>query len=84
MNYVGYNCLDDLDECKGGKYVCDHNAICVNTVGSYQCNCRDGYYMGEDSICISTITFYYLFYILLLLKYYIALVWYYYIVLLWY
>ena len=40
----------DLDECstneKSWKHLCDYK--CVNTQGSYQCECPDGYYLGQD------------------------------------
>ena len=31
----------DINECIEKKDECDHN--CHNTIGSYQCSCRDGY-----------------------------------------
>lgn len=31
---------DDVDECKE-KRLCDHS--CVNTIGGFKCNCREGY-----------------------------------------
>ena len=33
----------DIDECKGSNNVCDENANCSNTVGSYNCTCKDGF-----------------------------------------
>ncbi|KAK9889438.1 hypothetical protein WA026_004707 [Henosepilachna vigintioctopunctata] len=36
------NHCEDIDECKYYK-VCYHNANCVNTVGSYRCDCKEGF-----------------------------------------
>ncbi|XP_044765989.1 fibulin-1-like isoform X1 [Coccinella septempunctata] len=36
------NRCEDFDECKYYK-VCYHNANCVNTVGSYRCECKEGF-----------------------------------------
>eukprot|EP00388_Colpodella_angusta_P005371 GDKJ01016665.1.p1 GENE.GDKJ01016665.1~~GDKJ01016665.1.p1 ORF type:complete len:2139 (+),score=535.94 GDKJ01016665.1:1642-8058(+) len=30
---------------------CDDNAICVNTLGSYECHCRQGFFTAEDGSC---------------------------------
>ncbi|XP_062898122.1 collagen and calcium-binding EGF domain-containing protein 1 isoform X2 [Mobula hypostoma] len=39
-------CLD-IDECtKSNGTVCSH--ICLNTPGSYQCLCKEGFYLKED------------------------------------
>lgn len=37
----------DIDECgTSNKTLCEH--ICVNTVGSYRCECRGGYVLEDD------------------------------------
>ncbi|MBZ3871182.1 Collagen and calcium-binding EGF domain-containing protein 1 [Sciurus carolinensis] len=37
----------DIDECAtSNKTLCEH--ICVNTVGSYRCECREGYIREDD------------------------------------
>lgn len=41
----------DIDECANGQDSCDVNANCTNTIGGYECQCRDGY-IGNGSICI--------------------------------
>ncbi|KEP65850.1 UNVERIFIED_CONTAM: calcium binding egf domain-containing protein [Hammondia hammondi] len=43
----------DLDECSqsDAETICPENASCVNTVGSYRCNCDPGYTMTADSKC---------------------------------
>ena len=36
-------CLStDVNECVEGLHDCDPNAVCDNTVGSYNCTCRPG------------------------------------------
>ena len=42
--------ISDIDECQIETGGCTQ--ICNNTVGSYHCECWDGYEMGNDSICI--------------------------------
>ncbi|XP_064815273.1 adhesion G protein-coupled receptor E2-like isoform X2 [Oncorhynchus masou masou] len=33
----------DLDECQGKLQVCTSNAICINTIGSFNCQCQPGF-----------------------------------------
>ncbi|CAH3141749.1 unnamed protein product, partial [Pocillopora meandrina] len=40
--------LEDIDECKGTNNICDQNADCSNTVGFYNCTCKDGF-TGMDT-----------------------------------
>ena len=40
----------DLDECASESPVCDINAACLNTVGSFSCACNEGY-IGDGMIC---------------------------------
>ena len=44
-------CLSDINEClepnKGG---CGDNAVCLNTVGSRTCKCKDGF-SGDGMKC---------------------------------
>ena len=44
-----FNSLD-LDECDDGTHNCDVNAECNNTLGSYNCKCRDGF-RGNGTKC---------------------------------
>lgn len=37
---------EDIDECEVDNGGCDH--ICINTVGSYRCECEEGYQCGQD------------------------------------
>ena len=40
----------DVDECKLEVDICDGNAECINTDGSYMCACKSGF-MGDGTIC---------------------------------
>ena len=41
----------DMDECKNGQAKCNKNTVCRNTIGSYECDCKDGYEMkGNDCV----------------------------------
>ena len=44
------NNLSDFDECETGADRCHGDANCSNTVGSYTCKCKPGYY-GDGFIC---------------------------------
>ncbi|CAH3179274.1 unnamed protein product [Porites lobata] len=41
---------NDIDECKASSPVCDINANCSNTRGSYDCTCKVGY-TGDGKTC---------------------------------
>ncbi|KAM9451330.1 epidermal growth factor-like protein 7 isoform 1-T1 [Clarias gariepinus] len=45
IGWTGSYCQIDVDECKGG-HGCSHQ--CVNSAGSYQCVCADGFRLAED------------------------------------
>ena len=36
--------------CPGTRHICDVNAVCTNTPGSYSCTCREGFY-GNGVYC---------------------------------
>ena len=36
----------DIDECSTNNGGCEH--ICNNQIASYDCECRNGYTLGED------------------------------------
>ena len=42
--------FSDVDECSASSPVCDSNAICSNTRGSYICTCKSGY-TGDGKTC---------------------------------
>ena len=37
------DCID-IDECSTGGYDCFDHMMCINTIGSYKCECEIGYY----------------------------------------
>ncbi|KAL3837374.1 hypothetical protein ACJMK2_022736 [Sinanodonta woodiana] len=45
------NCDEDLDECQVPNICNDSLKICLNTKGSYACNCRDGYVLNTNGSC---------------------------------
>ena len=40
----------DINECEGSGNNCDTNAICANTIGSYECSCKEGF-TGDGIQC---------------------------------
>ncbi|XP_058271094.1 epidermal growth factor-like protein 7 isoform X2 [Hemibagrus wyckioides] len=45
VGWTGRYCQIDVDECKGA-HGCSHQ--CMNSAGSYQCVCADGFRLAED------------------------------------
>jgi len=45
----------DVDECNDAVPVCDVNATCRNTLGSYQCACKAGF-TGNGKTCTGEIS----------------------------
>ena len=42
----------DIDECREKNSGCDdNNRECVNTPGSYHCQCKQGYHKANRSVC---------------------------------
>ena len=41
----------DIDECEN-KTICENNARCINTEGSFFCECVDGF-NRDGTVCIS-------------------------------
>ncbi|HUU02962.1 MAG TPA: calcium-binding EGF-like domain-containing protein [Myxococcota bacterium] len=46
----GHSC-SDIDECAQGSDLCDSNAGCTNTAGSYTCACNSGW-TGDGFTCV--------------------------------
>lgn len=42
----------DIDECEFND--CGENGECANTVGSFKCNCDEGYEPDDNHICVGT------------------------------
>ena len=45
----------DINECASSKRPCHEQANCVNTKGSYECNCKSGY-SGDGRLCTRKFT----------------------------
>lgn len=43
--------LSDIDECE--QQMCGANTECVNTEGSYSCECKDGFEMENSGDCVN-------------------------------
>ncbi|XP_026126550.1 notch homolog 2 N-terminal-like protein [Carassius auratus] len=41
--YHGSRCLNDTDECVSFPSLCKNEGVCLNTPGSYRCNCQPGF-----------------------------------------
>ncbi|XP_055896193.1 myosin-3-like isoform X2 [Biomphalaria glabrata] len=52
--YTGYRCQIEINECEA-RHKCQQ--ICINTPGSYECACREGFKVSEDGfgceLCLS-------------------------------
>ena len=56
--------LPDANECSLRTHFCDSNADCINTVGSYICQCRSGF-SGDGQVCTGNFIDYYLYFLML-------------------
>ena len=45
----------DIDECEENLGNCGDNAVCVNTIGSFMCQCLPGF-SGNGLICIGKLS----------------------------
>eukprot|EP00794_Sanderia_malayensis_P019143 gene19143-21062_t len=43
-----YLCID-INECKLGQHHCKQNTTCHNTIGSYECRCKTGFFAHEHT-----------------------------------
>lgn len=46
---------EDVDECATGNYTCDENAECMNTMGSFSCECQRPYIRIDESCRCKTL-----------------------------
>lgn len=47
---IGDHCDEDIDECISNNMHCPSNEICVNTPGSAECQCQNGF-TRQNGIC---------------------------------
>ncbi|WAR22495.1 FBN1-like protein, partial [Mya arenaria] len=51
--WIGSTCDDDINECDVDPDICaDVRKYCTNTVGSYTCDCINGYEKNDEDACI--------------------------------
>ncbi|XP_039265991.2 uncharacterized protein LOC120341529 [Styela clava] len=48
--FIGLPIIRDYDECEASN-VCDMKSVCVNTIGSYKCHCKDGFTKDQFGVC---------------------------------
>uniref|UniRef100_A0A914PH11 EGF-like domain-containing protein n=1 Tax=Panagrolaimus davidi TaxID=227884 RepID=A0A914PH11_9BILA len=41
---------EDSDECRSFKHNCGENSWCINTIGGFTCECKEGY-IGDGKKC---------------------------------
>lgn len=44
--------LSDIDECSNGDNLCQRNADCINSPGSYRCECAAGFKLSPNGACV--------------------------------
>ncbi|KAL5272875.1 hypothetical protein ACHWQZ_G000894 [Mnemiopsis leidyi] len=42
---------EDIDECISGEELCGYHGSCINAIGSYTCNCDEGFVFNPGSGC---------------------------------
>ncbi|XP_026843158.1 cartilage oligomeric matrix protein-like, partial [Drosophila persimilis] len=51
VDYRKQTCLD-TDECQSGYFSCPLHATCINEIGSYRCQCNDGFVTNGTYSCL--------------------------------
>ena len=46
------NFFSDIDECQLGVHDCSRDSLCSNTVGGFNCTCKDNFF-GNGRSCLS-------------------------------
>lgn len=49
--WAGSSCDEDIDECED-PHSCPFDKICVNTIGSFTCECYEGYSLNRENQCV--------------------------------
>ena len=49
-NFIVANFITDENECNATTYPCHELAFCNNTIGSFECICKDGF-DGNETYC---------------------------------
>lgn len=44
--------ISDIDECSNGDNLCQRNADCINSPGSYRCECAAGFKLSPNGACV--------------------------------
>ncbi|XP_053385745.1 fibrillin-1-like [Mercenaria mercenaria] len=58
MGWQGSVCLENKDECTSNNHTCSSNSKCLDTHGSYNCVCDEGFHkQGDNCIACSSNTF---------------------------
>ena len=51
MGIMLYASSSDINECESTSDVCDDNAQCLNTDGSFSCTCNPGFFGNGINCC---------------------------------
>ena len=54
--WTGTKCEEDVNECGTEAHNCGAK-ICRNTVGGFECHCKDGLVPGTDGSCVEGMNF---------------------------
>ena len=49
-------CVVDVDECQSSQFSCPPNTDCINSDGSYECRCKQGF-VKKGSRCVGKFFF---------------------------
>ncbi len=50
--YTGGSCQDNIDECTDTPDICGDHGECSDLIGSYSCECDDGYVWSNTGACV--------------------------------